>query len=79
MRPFVADFNVPIADDDDLEDLTFEATSRKVKAAVQIAGSIFLNLRASVQRQESLELRPGMTPEGLGFNQPARNRSFVIH
>jgi hypothetical protein len=34
---------VPIADDDYLEDLTFEVTSRKVKAAVQIAASIFLN------------------------------------
>jgi hypothetical protein len=41
---------VPIADDDNLEDLIFQAARRKVKAAVQIAGSIFLNWRASVQR-----------------------------
>ena len=38
----------PIADSDDLEDLTFVATSWKAKAAVQIAGSISLNWRAPV-------------------------------
>jgi hypothetical protein len=42
--------NVPIADDDNLEDLTFDAASRKVKADVQIASSIFLNWRALVRR-----------------------------
>ena len=39
---------MPIADSDDLEDLTFVATSWKAKAAVQIAGSISLNWRAPV-------------------------------
>ncbi len=34
--------NVPIADSHDFEDLTFVVTSLKAKAAVQIAGSIFL-------------------------------------
>ncbi len=52
-RPFVANIHVPIADDHDLGDLTFEAASRKAKSAVQIAGSIFLNWRASVQRLQS--------------------------
>jgi hypothetical protein len=38
----VGDSLVPIADSHDFEDLTFVATSLKAKAAVQIAGSIFL-------------------------------------
>jgi hypothetical protein len=42
--------NVPIADDGNIQDLTFVAVSRKAKAAVQIAVSTSLNWRALVQR-----------------------------
>jgi len=50
-KQFMAIRKVPIAEDDNLEDLTFEAASRKVKVAVQIAGSIFLSWWASVLRE----------------------------
>jgi len=42
--------SVPIADDDDLEDLTLVATNWKANAAIQIAGPISLNWRTPVQR-----------------------------
>ena len=52
-RPFTGFSNVPIADDYNLEDQTFVATNWKVKAAVQIAGSISLICRTPVQRLQT--------------------------
>ncbi|TSA09746.1 MAG: hypothetical protein D4R79_13110 [Comamonadaceae bacterium] len=55
---------VPIAVSHESQDRPFAALVLDAKAVAQITGSFSLTWPALAQRLESLEIRPGMTPEG---------------
>ena len=57
-KPFVADFNVPIADSHDLEDRPFAGAVPEVKAVAQITGSFSLIWPALVQREPTFSAIP---------------------